>query len=141
MRAQHIQFQLPWVRVTAEEKPRLEAELIAERCLLHNLAAVDCCAIARRVDSDDVLFALSPNLCECAVIHLMWSVRVEMDPRYPAYELHATFDDWVQERMVPDHNEHSTDRQALHLTPSRTGCNPRVRQAGSLGRYLLCVFV
>ena len=112
MHAQHIQFQLPWVRVTAEEKPRLEAELIAERCLLHNLAAVDCCAVARRVDSDDVLFALNPNLCECAVIHLTWSGRVEMDPRYPAYELHATFDDWVQERMVPDHNEYSVDHQA-----------------------------
>ena len=112
MDAQHIQFQLPWVRVTVEEKPRLEAELIAERCLLHNLAAVDCCAVARRVDSGDVLFALSPNLCECAVIHLTWSGRVEMDPRYPAYELHATFADWVQERMVPDHNEYSADHQA-----------------------------
>jgi len=107
-----IKFQLPWVRVSAEEKLRFESELIAERCLLHDLASVDCYAIARRIDSEDVLFALSPHLCECAVVHLTFSGRVEMDPRCPAYELHATFDDWIQERMRADHNAYSTGHKA-----------------------------
>jgi hypothetical protein len=39
MRAQDIEFQLPWVGVTVEEKARFEAELIAEKCLLHNLGS------------------------------------------------------------------------------------------------------
>jgi hypothetical protein len=112
MRPEDIHFELPWVRVTPEEKARFEAELVAEKCLLHNLATVDCCPVARRLDSDHVLFAIDPHLCECAVIHLTWSGRVEMDPRYPAFELYATFDDWIQERMVPDHNEFSSDHHA-----------------------------
>lgn len=103
MRHSHIDFKPPWKRVSVKEKTRLEAELTAERSLLHSLATVDCLAVARRTDSNDVLFELDPHLCECAVVRLTGSGRVEMQPGVPAFEIFATFDDWVQERMIPDH--------------------------------------
>jgi hypothetical protein len=102
MRHSHIEFRRPWVRVSGEEKERLERELVEERSLLHNFAVTDCEAVARRVDTSDVLFELDPNLCECAVVHLTMSGHVEMQPGVPSFELFATFDDWVQERMIPD---------------------------------------
>ena len=108
MRHAHIDFKPPWERVSVKEKARLEAELAAERSLLHNLATVDCLAVARRIDLDEVLFELDPHLCECAVIRLTWSGRVEMQPGIPVFEIFATFDDWVRERMLPDYEVYRT---------------------------------
>ena len=111
MRHAHIDFKPPWERVSVKEKMRLEGELAIERSLLHNLATVDCLAVARRIDSDDVLFEITPHLCECAVVRLTWSEQVEMQPETPAFEIFATFDDWVQERMLPDYEIYRTQRR------------------------------
>ena len=98
-----IDFKLPWVPVSGLERERLEAELSQEICLLHQLAAVDRKVIARRVDTDDVLIEIGPHLCECAQVHLTWSRKTEMNPEVPHTELQATLQDWVAERMLPDH--------------------------------------
>ena len=97
------EFQLPWVAATPEERARLEAELSVEVCLLHPLASVDRKVIAHRVDSNDVLIEIQPHLCQCAQVLLTWSGRTEMNPESPHTELQATIDDWIAERMVPDH--------------------------------------
>ena len=98
-----IEFKPPWIGVTPTEQQQLEAELAQEVCLLHPLAALDREVIARRIDTDDILVAISPHLCECAQVHLTWSGKTEMNPEVPSMELQATFQDWVQERMLPDH--------------------------------------
>ncbi len=98
-----IEFKLPWVGVTPKERQQLEAELAQEVCLLHPLAALDREVVARRIDTEDMLVAIDPHLCECAQVHLTWSGKTEMNPGVPSIELQATFQDWVQERMLLDH--------------------------------------
>jgi hypothetical protein len=102
-----IEFKPPWVGVTSEERERLEAELAQGVCLLHPLASLDREVVAHRTDTDDILVAINPNLCECAQVRLTWSGKTEMNPEVPNMELQATFQDWVQERMLPDHKAYT----------------------------------
>ena len=102
-----IEFKPPWIGVTPSERQQLEAELAQEVCLLHSLAALDREVIARRIDTDDILVAINPHLCECAQVHLTWSGKIEMNPEVPTVELQATLQDWVQERMLPDHETYT----------------------------------
>jgi len=71
------------------------------------LALVDRRVIARRLDADDILVEIDPHLCECAEVHLTWSCRKEMNPELPHTELQATMEDWIRERMLPDHEAHT----------------------------------
>src|SRR5882724_9191418 len=98
-----IKFKPPWVGATPTERQQLETELAQEVCLLHPLAALDREVVARRIDTDDILIAINPHLCECVQVRLTWSGKTEMNPEGPSMELQATFQDWVQERMLPDH--------------------------------------
>ena len=59
--------------------------------------------VARRSDTNDILVAINPHLCECAQVRLTWSGKTEMNPEVPKMELEATFQDWIQNRMLPDH--------------------------------------
>jgi hypothetical protein len=102
-------FKQPWVAVGPEEAAKLEKELSLELSLVHHLSLVDRRAVARRVDTDDVLFEINPHLCECVVVHLTWSGRAEMESGFPQAELFATFSDFVQERMTPDHQNCAGD--------------------------------
>ncbi|HWU14513.1 MAG TPA: hypothetical protein VN157_10940 [Caulobacter sp.] len=54
---------------------------------LHRLAPV---ALARRDDSDDVLFLASDG--RVAQAHLTWAER---EPSWPTVVFHATLDDWA----------------------------------------------
>ena len=103
-----IEFKAPWVAVTPEERERLETELSQEVCLLHHLASLDREVVARRIDTHDILVAINPHLCECAQVQLTWSGKTEMNPEVPKMELEATFQDWVQNRMLPDHRAYRT---------------------------------
>jgi hypothetical protein len=98
-----IEFKAPWAAVTPEEQERLEAELAQEVCLLHHLASLDREVVARRTATNDILVAINPHLCECAQVQLTWSGKTELNPEVPKMELEATFQDWVQNRMLPDH--------------------------------------
>lgn len=104
----HIEFKAPWVAVTPEERERLETELSQEVCLLHHLASLDREVVARRIDTHDILVAINPHLCECAQVSFTWSGKTEMNPEVPKMELEATFQDWVQNRMLPDHRAYRT---------------------------------
>ena len=97
-----IEFKAPWTAVSPEEREQLEAELEREVCLLHHLASLDCEVVARRTDTNDILVAINPHLCECAQVLLTWSGKTEMNPEVPNMELEATFQDWIQNRMLPD---------------------------------------
>ena len=106
-----IEFKAPWVAVTPEERERLETELSLEVCLLHHLASLDLEVVARRIDTHDILVAINPHLCECAQVQLTWSGKTEMNPEVPKMELEATFQDWVQNRMLPDHRAYRAGEQ------------------------------
>jgi len=93
--------------VTPTERQQLEAELAQEVCLLHPLAALDREVVARRIDTDDILVAINPHLCECAQVLLTWSGKTEMNPEVPRTELQATFQDWMHEKMLPDHKTYA----------------------------------
>ena len=101
-----IEFKAPWAAVRAEEQERLEAELAREVCLLHHLASLDREVVVRRTDTNDILVAINPHLCECAQVRLARSGKTEMNPEVPRIELEATFQDWIQNRMLPDHAAH-----------------------------------
>ena len=91
----------PWIAI--DGSAALEAELAQELGDQHSLLGATARAIARREDSDDVLFRLDAGPALFAVVHLTWSGRVEQDPRWPAFELYGTLSDWRRDRMERDH--------------------------------------
>lgn len=86
-----------------EERHRLETELALEVSLLHPLATLDRRVLARRMETNEILVEISPHACECAVVSLTWSSRVEMDNQRPHTKLYPTLVDWITDRMIPDH--------------------------------------
>lgn len=96
---QRVEWLAPW-RATEET---LEDELGREVGTGHPLAGRPAHAVARRSDTDDVLFWLPAGPALLALVHLTWQGRRERDPRWPATELFASVDEWVMKVMRPDH--------------------------------------
>ena len=92
----------PWVLVEGEAA-NLVAELQREVTQDHPLYGLKVRAIARRCDSDDVLFALEG--IEVAEVHLTWTGRPEVDSTWPTVRLFHTFSEWLRDGMMPDHYE------------------------------------
>jgi hypothetical protein len=65
-------------------------------------------AIAKRTDCDDVLFEVGSADRTYAVVHLSWRSEPEHDPQWPATELFSTWEQWVEQRMIPDNVEFCT---------------------------------
>jgi len=90
----------PWTALTGSAS--LEAELERELGEDHPLRGALASAIARRDDTDDVLFALSGGPAPFAVIRLTWSGTVGLEQRRPEFEPYETLSDWRRQRMRPD---------------------------------------
>jgi hypothetical protein len=97
-------FLEPWTHVR-QYASNLEKELHKETTQGHPLYARKVSAIARRNDSDDVLFEVDSPDFRFAVVHLTCTGESEHDPRWPGTELFATFEDWIKNRMDPDHKK------------------------------------
>ena len=95
----------PWEPTDPESSDRFEDEYAAEIGKGHPLNGVPVKAIARRMDQDDILFRLLRHLCEYAVVHLTWSGREEVDPRWPAFEIYADAPDLMERCIRPTHEE------------------------------------
>ena len=94
----------PWGPVPEEDRQGLEYELRTELQPGHALYGRTAKAVARRQDNDDVLFAIeSPN--EFAVVHLDWCLHPEPIPEFPWTNRFASFDEFVRDCMVHDHEE------------------------------------
>ena len=94
-----IDWKDPWVAAGRQEEifaKQLQKELAPK----HPLYGLPASAIGRRVDCDDVLFLLGDDTM--AVVHLTWSEKQVVDPRWPWFELYASVDDFVENRMLPD---------------------------------------
>jgi hypothetical protein len=85
---------------------RLENELyreIGEGHILHNVKIK---AIARRCDCDDVLFEITGETARFAFVHLTWSGKKELDPRWPATTIYKGFEEWGMMCMIPINKEY-----------------------------------
>jgi hypothetical protein len=100
------EFKEPWTAV-GEYALNLSNELEREITVGHPLWRKRSRAIAQRTDSDDVLFIIEQDgeAPVYAVVHLTWSGEPESDARWPDTEIYHSLEEWVINRMVPDHDE------------------------------------
>jgi hypothetical protein len=96
-----MQFLDPWFRAV----PGLEGELRNEVSEGHPLYGKKAISVARRQDSDDVLFLLLDHQSPLAVVHLTWSGRPERTSNWPQTTFYTSLQDWVERCMKPDHAE------------------------------------
>lgn len=89
----------PW---HVDRNDALAIELKREVPAGHVLRHVGVNALARRHDTDDVLFALQDGSGRVAVAHLTW--QIETDPTWPAVTMFQTLSSWL-ETMERDHAE------------------------------------
>ena len=104
----NLQLLAPWVAVDDSESQRFEDEYAAEIAKGHPLYGVPVKAIARRADSNDVLFRLLRHLCDYAVVRLSWSGREELSPDSPHLDLYVDDQDLTEKRLIPDQHEHQS---------------------------------
>ncbi len=92
----------PWERLK-DGSDALVKELQKEMSPQHVLYGVPVVAVARRIDCDDVLFAVDDSAKPLAVVHLTWTGKVEHDPQWPSTTLYRDWQDWIERCLVPDH--------------------------------------
>ncbi len=91
----------PWQRLDKSSET-FDIELDKELSSRHCLYGLCVRAIARRIDCDDVLYTIDGDR-RLAVVHLTWSGIAEEDDCYPATDIYANWEDWVNRRFLPDH--------------------------------------
>lgn len=89
-------------------------ELRKELSSKHILFDVPLRAIARHIGCDDVLFATGNREYPLAVAHLTWATRTESEPQWPYTTLYKNWQDWIERRMNPDHQEYSQASKGGH---------------------------
>lgn len=99
-------FLEPWVPVR-EYGHNLEQELQKEIVSGHPLYSRRVRAIAQRTDCDDVLFEVDSAEHPYAVVHLSWTGEPEHDPKWPDTQLFPTWEQWAEQRMIPDNVKYS----------------------------------
>ena len=85
-----------WYEVSPQNRAILERELSHEISPGHVLFGRSVCAIARREDCDDVLFAMVGSL-QVAVVHLVYG-SMELQPGWPATMLYESRSVWQKEQ-------------------------------------------
>ena len=109
--SREISFQDPWCKVQ-QHSDNLECELLKEVSNRHPLYGCRATPLAQRSDSDDVLFEITGAQSPYAVVHLTWSGETESDPRWPHTIFFDSIDAWVEECMLPDHEEYDSLEEA-----------------------------
>lgn len=95
----------PWKGISPGDAETLGDELARELAPGHPLHGVKTRAVARRIDTDDVLFALEGHAHEFACVHLTWSGAPEPAPSWPAATLYRDWDDWRRRGMLQDRGQ------------------------------------
>lgn len=81
----------PWVAV--DESGPFETQLRREHGPGHRLEGLVVRAIARRLDTDDVLFRIEDG--RVAEVHLTWRQTRETDAVWPHSRIFASFGEWA----------------------------------------------
>jgi len=80
-----IQFKAPWKKVESDiEKQQIILELNKEINSTHVLNGKTVTPIAKRIDTDNIIFLISNGLF--ALVHLTWSGKQETDNNFPYTE-------------------------------------------------------
>lgn len=103
----HIQLTPPWQPLSDSRAEAFSLELMRELSPGHELYGIVARAIAARIDQDDALFELSGHEKHLAVVHLTWGERSEHNSKYPRVQFFAGWDDWIREKLIPDHEAYS----------------------------------
>ena len=106
---ENVEILVPWRIITDMSEKSAEvltAELSSELVPKHVLYGLTARAVAARIDRDDVLFEIEGTDMALAVVHLTW--RKESDPRWPTTRFFASWEQWVRDGMLPDHQEYSS---------------------------------
>jgi len=91
----NIPWRKPW-RPIIEDAESFVTELHKEISAQHELSGVKVQAVGRRDDCDDVLFLTNDLSRPLVVVHLTWSGREEIDPRWPSVTIFSNWEDWRQ---------------------------------------------
>ncbi len=92
----------PWEKVEGSAA-NLERQLNREVTEGHPLFGLSVTALARRRDTDDVVFAVGVPTRRLAAVHLTWAGRQE--PPFPETDLFETFEAFRAAVMEPGHAE------------------------------------
>lgn len=87
-------FKKPWRIVDEEETDNLTNELKRELNPRHPLYRLEAIPIARRVDTDDVLFEVSESENTIAEVHLTWKGSSEISPDWPSTIFYKNLEEW-----------------------------------------------
>jgi hypothetical protein len=96
-----MKFVTPWVPVDQQDED-LVRELECEVGDRHALWGRKTRALARRIDADDVLFEINGDDISYAVVHLRWSGKRELDPRWPRVGFFPSLELWSAEWMLKE---------------------------------------
>jgi len=107
-----VKWLAPWAPVPRDTARGLEAELAKEVAPGHQLFGLPAQAVARRLDTDDVLFLVpgNPGSDHYVVVHLTWRGVTETDTTWPVTERYQSFGQWVDTRMRTDHKDPDATR-------------------------------
>jgi hypothetical protein len=95
-----LSFLEPWRALPPERAEALLREVRIELSPGHPLYGADLAAIAVSRIADDALFRLDDG--RVAKVHLTWSRAAEQKP-WPSHRIYASFEEWAQQVMIPDH--------------------------------------
>ncbi|BDD03903.1 hypothetical protein [Aureibacter tunicatorum] len=102
-----IEFLQPWYRIEESNRSKaLENELRKELSPEHQLFNNELKAIAKREDTDDVLFQFD-NSERYAVVHLTWKNKNEKNHNYPRTEIFEHWTDLYENRILFDYREYN----------------------------------
>jgi hypothetical protein len=102
-----VEWLVPWRPISDDpaQAKGMERELARELSGDHQLFGLPVRAAASRQDCDDVLFAAEDGTGRVAVVHLTWTPSPPEQPPWPGTIVYASFEAWVAEGMVPDHDD------------------------------------
>ena len=101
-----VQWLEPWRAVVSG----LEVELRNEVGDVHPLYGQKAISVARRADTDNVLFLLLEHAQPLAVVHLTWTGRTERHRDWPHTTFYSSLEDFIERCMIPDHRAFSMPR-------------------------------
>jgi hypothetical protein len=103
----HITLLKPWQELSKDRAAVIDSELQRELSPEHVLYGIEAKAVAISATRDDVLFELMGHEFSLAHVHLTWSQRRLANSCYPKTQLFSSWQDWVQEKLIPDHDEYN----------------------------------
>ncbi len=86
-----------WYSADAEEELRLTKELLLELIPTHALHGLNIKVVAHRDGAnDDILCKHTDKEDLFTVVHLTWSMKPEVDARYPTIDFHGTYTEFLK---------------------------------------------